>query len=71
MSNRISTPINSWYKLRASTQAMSETAADAAAIPGNTGEPRQSSLFYRVVSKLLTVVYCFQLPLLIVSSASR
>ena len=45
MSNRISTPINSWYKLRASTQAMSETAADAAAIPGNTGEPRQSSLF--------------------------
>ena len=43
-SNRISTPINSWFKLRASTQATSETAADAAAIPGNIGEPQQSSL---------------------------
>jgi len=43
-SHRISTPINSWYKLRASAQATSETAADAAAIPGNTGESQQSSL---------------------------
>ena len=43
-SHKISTLINSWYKRRASTQATSETAADAAAIPGNTGEPRQSRL---------------------------